>query len=89
VPEVPGTLRRFTAADWTDEPVRTAAAYHRAHGRWLQARRAWEAEHGIEIMDIWERMVAATHARDLEDLIDLYADATFIQDDRPDPRWST
>jgi hypothetical protein len=86
LPEVPLPLRRFDA--WTVTPPDSPAAYLAEHGRWLEARRVWEAASGTTVEQVWERL-NQLHGDSLEAIGELYGSDLFIQDETPDPRWST
>lgn len=78
--DLPERLRRFVCEEWADEPAE-------AHRRWRLARRAWEAEHGVTLAELWERQLQAARAtRSLDAVNDLYAPGSFLDSEDPDPR---
>jgi hypothetical protein len=97
--QVPLRLRRFDPDEWERQPEpewwRDDGAvmpyhYFKARLTWMRARRAWAAEHGVDIEQLFERHVAETQAsaRNLEELNEPYAGDLFVADEQPDPRLS-
>jgi hypothetical protein len=86
LPAIPAPLCRFD--DWTVEGPTSAGDYLAEHGRWLEARRAWEVTAGVTIASIVEELHRrALAVGTLEALCDPYGELGFIDDDEPDPRW--
>jgi len=85
LPEVPERLRHFSYVPATDVPVEFLSdGWMRAFRRWLDARRAWEHEHGVTLAELDDRVWEAAGQRGT--LEALGEAAAFIDPEEPDPR---